>query len=163
MNSKIEKALNQQLNAELYSAYLYLSMSSYFESVNFSGFAHWMRVQAQEETGHAMKFYTYILERDGQVTLTAIDAPPTGWKSHLDAFEDAYKHEVKVSGLIYDLVQLARAENDIPTENFLQWFVEEQVEEESSTLAVVQKLKLIKESTNGLFMLDSHLGQRAAG
>ena len=163
MNGKIEKALNQQINAELYSAYLYLSMSTYFESLNFSGFANWMRVQAQEETGHAMKLYTYIFERDGQVTLTAIDAPPTNWKSPLEAFENAYKHEVKVSGLIHDLVQLARAENDIPTENFLQWFVEEQVEEEASTLDVVQKLKMTKESANGMFMLDSNLGQRGAG
>ncbi len=162
MNTKMEKALNEQLNAELYSAYLYLSMSTYFESLNFSGFANWMRVQAQEETGHAMKFYSYIFERDGAVTLTAIDAPTTSWKSPLEAFENAYQHEVKVSGLIHDLVYLARAEKDIPTENFLQWFVEEQVEEESSTLGVVQKLKLIKDSANGLFMLDSHLGQRGS-
>ncbi len=162
MNGKIEKALNEQLNAELYSAYLYLSMSTYFESLNFSGFANWMRVQAKEETGHAMKFYSYIFERDGQATLTAIDAPPRSWKSPLDAFENAYQHEVKVSGLIHDLVHLARAEKDIPTENFLQWFVKEQVEEESSTLGVVQKLKLIEDSANGLFMLDSHLGQRGS-
>jgi len=155
MNSKLEKALNEQLNAELYSAYLYLSMSTYFESLNFSGFANWMRVQAKEETEHAMKFYSYIFERDGQVTLTAIDAPPTSWKSPLDAFENAYQHEVKVSGLIHDLVFLARSEKDIPTENFLQWFVEEQVEEEASTLGVVQKLKPIKDSANGLFMLGS--------
>ncbi len=160
MNRTVEKALNEQLNAELYSAYLYLSISTYFESLNFSGFAHWMRVQAREETGHAMKFYSYIFERDGHVALTAIDAPPASWKSPLEAFENAYQHEVKISGLIHDLVHLARAQKDIPTENFLQWFVEEQVEEEASTLGVVQKLKLIKDSANGLFMLDGHLGRR---
>ncbi|KPJ85587.1 MAG: ferritin [Spirochaetes bacterium DG_61] len=160
INSKIEKAINDQINAELYSSYLYLSMATYFESIHLSGFARWMQVQSQEEMKHAMKFYGYVFEKGGRVTLKAIDAPPTEWKSPLDTFESVYNHEVKVTGLINKLVELARAENDIATENFLMWFIAEQVEEEASADQVVQRLKLIKESTQGLFMLDRELGQR---
>jgi len=141
INSKIEKAINEQINAEMYSSYLYLSMAAYFESINRSGFAHWMETQAQEEMKHAMKCYKYIYEKGGRVTLAAIDSPPTEWKSPLDAFESAYNHELKVTGLIHDLVNLARAEKDIATENFLMWYVEEQVEEEASADEIVQKLK----------------------
>ena len=156
----IEKAINDQINAELYSAYLYLSMSSYFESKNLGGFAHWMTVQAKEEVNHAMKFYGYINERGGRVTLKAIDSPPVNWKSPLDVLENVYKHEVKVTGLINKLVNLARSEKDVATENFLMWYIDEQVEEEASADAIVQKLKLIKDSANGLFMLDHELAQR---
>ena len=160
IKTSIEKAINEQINAELYSAYLYLSMASYFQSKNFGGFAHWMTVQAKEEVNHAMKFYGYIYERGGRVSLKAIDSPPVNWKSPLDVFESAYKHEVKVTGLIHKLVNLARSEKDVATENFLMWYVDEQVEEEASADAVVQKLKLIKDSANGLFMLDRELAQR---
>jgi ferritin len=156
----IEKAINEQINAELYSAYLYLSMSAYFESKNLGGFAHWMTIQAREEVNHAMKFYNYIHERGGKVSLKAIDSPPGSWKSPLDVFESAYKHEVKVTGLIHKLVNLARSDKDVATENFLMWYVNEQVEEEASADAVVQKLKLVKDSSNGLFMMDRELGQR---
>ncbi len=156
----VEKAINNQINAELYSAYLYLSMSAYFEAKNLSGFAHWMNVQAQEEVNHALKFYNYIFERGGNVTLKSIDGPPAEWKSPLDVFESIYKHEVKVTGLIHNLVHLARSEKDVATENFLMWYIDEQVEEESSADEIVQKLKLIKESPQGLFMIDRELAQR---
>jgi len=160
INGKIEKAINEQINAELYSSYLYLSMAAYFESINRNGFAHWMENQAQEEVKHAMKFYKYVYEKGGRVILKAIDSPQAEWNSLLHAFEDAYNHETKVTGLIHDLVNLARAEKDIATENFLMWYVEEQVEEEASVDEFVQKLKMVKDSPNGLFMLDREAGQR---
>lgn len=160
IKEKIQDALKNQLNAELYSSYLYLSMSAHFESVSLKGFANWMRVQAQEELTHAMKFYDYIQERGGRVTLTSIDAPQTQWDSPLDVFEHVYKHEQKVTGLINDLVDLALSEADHATNNFLQWFVTEQVEEESSADEIIQKLKLVGEASGGLLMLDQELKQR---
>jgi len=161
MKDKIEKAINSQINAELYSSYLYLSMSSYFSSINFDGFASWMQVQAQEELMHAMKFYNYVVERGGRVILTAIEAPLGEWDSPLAVFEHVYAHEQKVTGLINDLVDLAIAENDHATTTFLQWFVAEQVEEESSADQIVQKLILVKDQGSGLLMLDQELGKRA--
>lgn len=161
MKDKIEKAINSQINAELYSSYLYLSMSSYFSSINFDGFASWMQVQAQEELMHAMKLYNYIVERGGRVILTAIEAPLGEWDSPLAVFEHVYAHEQKVTGLINDLVDLAIAENDHATTTFLQWFVTEQVEEESSADQIVQKLILVKDQGSGLLMLDQELGKRA--
>lgn len=160
IKGKMESALNKQLNAEFYSSYLYMSMSAYFESINIKGFANWMRIQTQEELVHAMKFYDYINERGGRVTLTAVEAPPIEWDSPLAAFEHVYKHEQKVTGLINELVNLSISEKDHASNNFLQWFVAEQVEEESSADAIVQKLKLIGEEHGGLFMLDQELGQR---
>jgi ferritin len=156
----MQEALNSQLNAELYSSYLYLSMASYYESVDLTGFAHWMRTQAQEELFHAMKFYDFVNERSGKVTLQEIEGPPVEWESPSAPFEHAYQHEQKVTGLINDLVNLAIEEKDHATNNFLQWFVKEQVEEEASANEVVQKLKLTGGEGNGLFMLDSELGQR---
>ena len=152
--------MNAQLNAELYSSYLYLSMASYFESIDLAGFGHWMRVQAQEELFHGMKFFDYISERGGKVTLSKIDGPATTWKSPSAPFDQAYKHEQKVTGLINELVNLAIKEKDHATNNFLQWFVKEQVEEEASASEIVQKLKLIGGKGNGLFMLDQELSQR---
>ena len=160
LNQRMEDALNEQHNAELYSGYLYLAMSAWFQSINLSGFAAWMRVQAQEELVHAMKFYDYINERGGRVTLKTIDGPPSEWDSPLAAFEGAYAHEQKVTGMINGLVDLAREEHDHATEIFLQWFVTEQVEEEDSANEVVQKIKLMGEASGGLFMLDRELGQR---
>jgi len=160
IKEKIQEALNQQLNAELFSSYLYLSMAAYFESINLKGFANWMRVQTQEELVHAMKFYNFIIERGGKALLSAIEGPPTQWKSPLAVFEHAYKHEQKVTGLINNLVDLSIAEQDHATNNFLQWFVAEQVEEEASADEVVQKIKLIGDATGGLFMLDQELAQR---
>ena len=160
LSKKIENAINKQINAELWSAYLYLSMSAHFESINLGGFANWMRVQAQEELGHAMKFYHHVIERRGRVTVTAIAAPSISWKSPLNAFEDAFKHEQKVTGMINDLANMAAGEKDHATANMLQWFIDEQVEEELSTDAIVQKLKMIGTNTGGLYMLDHELAQR---
>jgi ferritin len=160
LGKKMQDALNGQLNAELYSAYLYASMSAYFESVNLRGFANWMRVQAQEEVVHAYKFYNFVNERGGRVLLRAIEGPPTAWDSPFAAFEAAYGHEQKVTGLINGLVDLAVSEKDYATNNFLQWFVTEQVEEEASANEVVQKLKLVGEVTGGLFMLDREMALR---
>jgi len=157
---KIQDTLNKQLNAELYSSYLYFSMAAFFESVSFKGFANWMRVQAREELVHAMKFYDYIQERGGRVALTSISAPLTQWDSPLAVFKQVYQHEQKVTGLINNLVTLAIAETDHATNNFLQWFVAEQVEEESSADEIVKKLRLLGEDRSGLFMLDQELGQR---
>ena len=156
----MEEAINQQINAELYSAYLYLSMSSYFKSVNLAGFANWMKIQAQEEVTHAMKFYDYLIERGGRATMLPIDAPKTTWSSPLSVFEETYKHEQKVTGLINNLMNLALAEKDHASVNMLQWFIDEQVEEESSADEIVQKLKLVGDRGSGLFMLDQQLGQR---
>ncbi len=160
LSKKIEESLNKQCNAELYSAYLYLSMSAYFQSINLAGFANWMRVQAQEEQMHGMKFYDFVVERGGRVLLKAIEAPPTEWKSPTEVFENVYKHEQKVTGLINDLVNLAISEKDHATNNFLQWFVKEQVEEEASADEVLQKARLVADHPNGIFMLDRELGSR---
>lgn len=162
LKKKVLKALNQQLNAELYSAYLYLSMAAYFDSIDLQGFAYWMKVQAQEEQAHAMRFFDYINERGGQVILTTIEGPQTAWKSPVSVFEHVYKHEQKVTSLINDLVDLAMGEKDHATYNFIQWFVAEQVEEESSANDVLQKVKLTEKSSGGLFMLDKELGQRGS-
>ncbi len=160
IKEKIQDALNKQLNAELYSSYLYLSMSACFESINLKGFANWMKVQTQEELVHVMKFYDYIIERGGRVILSSIESPPTEWASPLAIFEHAYQHEQKVTGLINDLVDLAVAEKDHATNNFLQWFVSEQVEEEASADEVIQKIKLMGDAHGGIFMLDRELAQR---
>jgi len=160
MNEKIQDAFNGQINAEMYSSYLYLAMAAYFQSISLSGFATWMRVQAQEETAHAMKFYDFINERGGRVSLNAIDAPPETWGSPLAAFEAVLAHEKKVTGLINALVELAQAEHDHASNIFLQWFVTEQVEEEDNANDVVQKIKLVGDAKGGLFMLDRELGQR---
>jgi ferritin len=160
LKDKIQKALNQQVNAELYSSYLYLAMAAYFETINLKGFANWMRVQTQEELVHAMKFYDFIIERGGKAVLSSIEGPRTEWPSPLAVFEHAYEHEQKVTGLINTLVDLSIAEQDHATNNFLQWFVAEQVEEEASADEVVQKIKLMGDASGGLFMLDQELAQR---
>ncbi len=160
ISKKMEKALNAQVNAELYSAYLYLSMESYFQSLNLNGFASWMRVQTQEEVSHAIKIYDFINERGGRALLKGIEGPPTEWKSPLAVFEASYAHEQKVTGLINDLVDLAIKEKDHATNSFLQWFVNEQVEEEASADAIVQQLKMMEKAPGGMFMLDRELGQR---
>jgi ferritin len=160
LNNDMEKALNAQVNAEMYSAYLYLSMSAYFQSKSLGGFASWMRVQAQEEMVHAMKIYDFINERSGRVILAPIEAPPTEWNSPLATFEAVYEHEQKVTGLINELMELALEKHDHATNIFLQWFVSEQVEEEDSANDVVEKIKLVGDAKGGLFMLDRELGQR---
>jgi ferritin len=162
VSEKMRDGLNKQINAEMFSSYLYLSMAAYFESINMSGMATWMRVQAGEEEMHALKFFDFVVDRGGRVKLTAIEAPPTEWASPLAAFQAAYEHEQKVTGMINGLVKLAREEGDTASDVFLQWFVTEQVEEEKSADAVVQKLKMVKDSPQGLLLVDQELGQRQA-
>ncbi len=160
LNNKIQDALNKQINRELYSSYLYLSMAAHFETQNLKGCAHWTRIQVQEELFHVQKLFDYVNEKGGRVTLGAIDAPPTEWDSPLAVFEGIYAHEQKVSGYINDLVDLALEERDHATGIVLQWFVSEQVEEEASADEIVQKFKLVADAPGGLFLLDQELAQR---
>ena len=160
LSKTMQDAVNEQINAELFSAYLYLSMSAYFESVKMPGMAHWMRAQFGEEQEHAMKLFAHVAERGGRVALKAIETPQAEWASPLAAFEAAYAHEQKVTGLINDLVKLAREEKDTTADTFLQWFVEEQVEEEEHADEIVQKLKTIEDAPDDLRLLDDELGQR---
>jgi len=160
IDQRMQEALNKQINAEIYSAYLYLSMSAHFQSVNLAGFANWMRVQWQEELAHALKFYDYVNERGGRVVLQPVEAPPSAWDSPLALFEQVHQHEQKVTGMINKLVDLAVEIRDHVTNNVLQWFVAEQVEEEASADEVVQKLKLVGDDPSALFMIDRELAQR---
>lgn len=156
----MEKALNAQLNAEMYSGYLYLSMAAYFEDEDLSGFANWMRVQANEELDHGLKFYDYIIRRGASVRLTEIEAPQTEWDGPLAAFEHVLEHEKKVTGLINDLVNIAIEEKDHATNNFLQWFVEEQVEEEENAMELVAKVKLADGDNRLIYELNKELATR---
>lgn len=160
IGKKMQDALNEQIKHELESAYLYLSVAAYFHSGGLDGMAHWMRLQAQEEVGHAMKFFDHIKERDGNIELLALAKPKTEWPSPLAAFQDAYQHEQFVTSTINALVELAAKEPDYAVRPLLQWFVEEQIEEEASTSSVVQTLERIGDSGNGLVMLDRELGKR---
>ena len=162
LKANVQEALNNQINGEIASTYLYLSMTAYFESKNFHGLAKWMEVQAREEWGHAMKIFGHVSARGGRVILKQIDAPPSEWKSVLDVFEHTLAHELKVTEKIHAIVKLATSECDYATLAFLQWFVTEQVEEETQSTAIVEKLRLMGESHVGLFMLDGELGARAA-
>jgi len=160
LSKKMEKALNGQVNAELYSAYIYLSMAANFTAQNWLGCAHWMRIQAKEELGHAMKIFDFILECNGKAVLEEVAKPQTQWPTPLAAFEAAYAHEQKVTGMIHDLVNQATAEKDHASAIFLQWFVTEQVEEEAQTLIIVEQMKLIGDSKGSMFMLDHQLSKR---
>jgi len=160
IKKKVQDAINEQINAELYSAYLYFSMEAYFHSINLKGFANWMRVQTKEEMVHGMKFFEFIKDRGGRINLKTIEGPQFDWKSPLDAFQEIYKHEQKVTDLINKLVDLSLKESDHATNTFLQWFVTEQVEEEAAADEIVQKLKLIGKDGSGLFMIDQELAQR---
>ncbi|MGE4552055.1 MAG: ferritin [Desulfovibrionaceae bacterium] len=155
----MEAAFNEQIKWEFYSAYLYLSMQSYYQDLGLPGFANWMNVQYQEETMHAMKMYDYVLECGGKVQLQAIDAPPFAWKSPLDCFQSALEHEKVVTKRINDLTSLAQKENDHASFIFLQWYVTEQVEELSNFSEAVSKVKLVGDG-GGLFMLDRDLATR---
>jgi ferritin len=160
LKENIEDAINGQINAEFYSSYLYLSMSAYFDSIDLKGMASWMIAQAQEEIAHGMKMYNHVQERGGTVTLDPIEGPPTAWDSALDVYEHALRHEEHVTSLINSLVDLAISEKDHATKNFLDWFVDEQVEEEATASEVVQQLKIIGDNGYGILMLDRELGQR---
>lgn len=160
LTKKMEEALNAQINAEYYSSYLYLSMAAYCDGVNLKGFANWFKIQAQEEMVHVMKFFNYVLDRRGTVELKAIEGPPTAWESPLAVFEASFKHEQLVTSLIYKLVDLALKENDHATHTLLQWFLTEQVEEESNVDGVVQQLKLMAGAPGTLYLLDRELATR---
>jgi ferritin len=156
----VEKAINEQINAELYSAYLYLSMAAYFEGQNLKGFAHWMQAQTKEEVNHAMKLFGFVFDRGGKVTLKAVEQPQSSWKSTLNVYENVYEHEQKVTELINKLVEVARSEKDTATENFLMWFIDEQVEEEAHSFQAVEKLKMAGDSKQALYILDKEFGAR---
>ncbi len=162
LNPKVGEHFNGQINAELFSSYLYLSMSAWLESQGLKGMAHWMRMQMQEEHMHAMKFVDFVNERAGRVLLTALEGPKTEWSSPLEVFEDTCEHERKVTGLINGLMDLALAEKDHAACSFLQWFVDEQVEEEASAQEIRDKLKLAGDNGAVLYMIDQELGGRPA-
>ncbi len=156
----VQDTINDQINAEIYSAYLYLSMAADFEAKGFKGCASWMKVQAQEEMVHAMKFYQHLLDRGGQVSLAPIEGPPTQWASPLAAFKAALKHEELVTARINKMCAVARKASDEAAGIMLQWFVTEQVEEEATAGEIVQKLTLAKDSPDALFMIDEQLAAR---
>ena len=159
-SDKMHQALNDQIHHELESAYIYLAMSAYFESENFPGFAHWMKMQFEEEMEHAFRFYDFIHSRGGQVKLLAIAEPPVEYKSPLAAFENALEHEKKITSDLHNLYSLAMEEKDYPSLSFLQWFIDEQVEEEEHVGGVVEDIRRVQNSDQGLLMLDRELGQR---
>ena len=160
IKQSLEKAINEQINAELYSAYLYMSMSAYFHTLNLKGFANWMNVQAKEEFMHAKMFYDYIVDRSGVVQLKMIDAPPVKWDSPEHVFEDAYKHEQYVTDRINKLADLAMSEKDHATLAMLQWFITEQVEEEANSSGVLEQIRLSGKDGSGLFLIDKDLAAR---
>jgi ferritin len=160
ISKQMQEALNKQINEEMYSSYLYLSMAAYFDAMSFPGFAQWMKAQSQEEWFHAMKFYGHIVERGGEVELFAINEPKKKWESPLNAFQDSLNHEKHISGCINKLMDLSIEEKDYASRSLLTWFVDEQVEEEASVGEVVDKLKLIGEHDHLLLMLDRELAQR---
>ena len=160
LSKTVEDALNKQINRELYSAYLYLAMSAYFETANMKGFAKWMRLQAKEEQVHAFKFYDFVIARGGKASLLPIEAPKAKWASAGKIFEEVYVHEQKVTGMINALVELAMKEKDHATFEMLQWFVKEQVEEEEHSSGILEQIKIVGDVSGHLFYLDHHLGKR---
>jgi ferritin len=160
ISEKIQDALNNQLNKEMFSSYLYLSMAAYFEKMNLSGMSNWMRLQSIEEHEHAMKFYDFIIKVGGAVKLRAIDEPQSEWESAQKVFDDALHHEQYISSSINKLTDLAIAESDHATKTFLHWFVEEQVEEEATVQQIVDNFKLLGNDKSGLFLMDRELGAR---
>ena len=160
LSDKMQAAFNEQLRAEMYSSNLYLAMAAYFDAQNLEGFAHWLKIQAKEEMGHAMKFYGHIKDRLGRVSIGALEGPPAEWDSPLVAFEAVFSHECKVSAMINELLALAMKEKDPAAAAFLQWFVTEQVEEEAQADAIVQRLKMVGKATAPLLMYDAVLGKR---
>lgn len=160
MNEKMANALNEQMNFEIYSAYIYLAMSSYLRTLNLNGFAHWMEVQMQEELDHARRFYTFIHDRGGEVEFTEIPKPQKAWESVEDVFKHALEHEQLVTSKINNLVEMANQEKDFATNAHLQWFVNEQVEEEAQTNEILAQVRFSKNSPNAILLLDKDLAQR---
>lgn len=163
LSEKIQEALNQQVNMEFHAYYTYLSMSAFFDDMGLKGFATWMFQHAEEEMMHAMKIYNFVQSRRGRSKLMAIGTPTFEWDSVLDAFEDALKHEEAVTASINNIVKLSREEGDYATDSFLQWFVDEQVEEEELVDDAIQKLKLVGDFKAGLFLLDKEMAAGHAG
>jgi ferritin len=162
ISTAMQDSINEQINKELFSSYLYLSMAAFFEEKGLAGFAKWMHVQSGEEREHAMKFYEHLVDRGGRVLLKAIDAPETRWKSNLEVFKEAQAHEAKVTKSIYDLYELALKEKDFPAQVLLQWFITEQVEEERNAAEIVQQLEMIDAHNTAVLVLDHELGKRGA-
>lgn len=162
LSQKMEQALNDQLKREFYAAYMYLSMAAYCSAENLTGFAHWLELQAKEETGHAMKFYRYLDDQNARVRLQAIEQPPDRFKSPLEVMEQALSHEQKVTQEINKLYALALSEQDYATQTFLHWFLEEQVEEEKMATQVVERLKLAGDDKSALLLIDKELGARTS-
>lgn len=160
MNDRMALAINKQINEELYSAYLYHAIRAYFDNLGFDGFSSWMDAQTKEEVFHAEKFFSYMAERGGKVKLYAIKEPDCEWNSPLEAFSAALEHEKHITKCINDLVDIAVEEKDYATRNLLNWYIDEQVEEEDNVGKVVNKLRLIKEDGRGLLMLDRELAVR---
>lgn len=160
ISNSIRQAINKQINLEFVSAYSYLQAAAYFECRALNGFGKWMRLQHQEEMGHAMKFYDYLLDRGGAVELEAIAQPPGQFASALDAFEQSLAHERKVTQSIHSIYELAHEEKDYATVSLLKWFVDEQVEEEKNASDMVDRLKIAGDNPNALLLLDSMAGQR---
>jgi len=157
---KLEEAMNEQLNYELFSAYIYQAMTADFKAKGLNGFANWMQVQVQEELLHAMGFHNYILSRGGKVKLMKIEAPPETWKTPLEAFEHALHHEESVTMRINKLAKIAKDEDDFASANFLQWYINEQVEEEENANEIVNQLKMVDDSKEAIFMIDKELATR---
>lgn len=160
MKEELRKKFNEQIVNELYSAYLYLSMSAYFENLNLTGFSKWLRIQAKEEVEHAMKFFDHLLDRNEKVELGEIPAPPSEWESPLKAFKDAYNHERKITSLIYEIIEMAKDCKDHAAFEMLQWFAKEQVEEEKITSDVVGRLELAGNNPSAILLLDVEMGKR---
>jgi len=160
MDKQLEKLYQDQIKNEWYSAYLYMSMAAYFESINFDGFAHWMFKQAGEEYVHGKKMFDFLIDRSVKVALQAIAQPPVDFSSHLDVFEKALEHEKKVTGLIHAIADLSEKVNDHPSKVFIQWFITEQVEEEKNASKILETLKKIPPNSAGIFQLDHQLGKR---
>lgn len=162
ISKTMEKAINQQINYELYSEYYYLAMAAYCESIDLAGFAAWMIAQAEEERQHAMRLFKFLIDRDGRVVLDKIDKPQTEYKSILDMFEHVLEHERFVTSKITELYELAVKENDYPAQVELQWFIQEQVEEEKTAKDIIQQLKWIGDQSVALYMLDQKMGERSS-
>jgi ferritin len=160
MNKKIEQMINEQMNFEIYSAYIYLAMGAYCDSIDLNGFANWMKVQWEEELFHAKKMYMYLVERGGRPTFSAIPEPKKDYESVKEAFEQALAHEKIVTERINNIMTTAIEENDHATKSFLNWFVDEQVEEESNVDSILKKLNLLNNSGHGMFMMDKDLATR---
>ncbi len=158
----LQQTMNEQIKNELYSAYFYLSVAAHFEALHQTGFSHWMKVQSQEEVNHAMKFFNFLLLHGNRVTLLPIDQPPSNFQSPLDAFSQALENEKRVTSQIHHLYELALAEQNSDAQTLLQWFIEEQVEEEESVSEVIEDLKQVGEDADALLQLNNKLGSRHA-